>query len=1490
MPIRQTKRNKRLKREYEQFLENPIPNCGAEPLESNIGIWHVNIQVPELDGAVFHFVVTYPENYPDVAPKIVNCSYIKHENVFDDYICLDILSMSEETKNTPFRGWTTAYTISSLLVQLQAFLFESMGDVKGSQRKRMIREARQYYCPISKHSGLDNIRPPILCTREKIEKEQNSSACILKEEVFFLEEMDYVVQSVLYEFCDEGTLAKLRFLKVGGTEAIDLALEKKVYKCYYTLKTIDKKGVVIGIGAKKACMDRVSRATRERKRCLQQLHCSFDFISQEAYKSGVRNNVWKDRDFDCFIPLYINKSHGKYSLPAAEKYILELWNTSGLANHYRRITPDLILATLSKLMNTTVVNMMKKVEDLEAGELQMFDSIKALEGFTGIHHLLLAFCEKYPDIEKIATQRVKRFVESSMVRDKEITPDIGELLIDVALSTYTWDDFSPFWIEECFVRNARWILAKHPNLMELEAKSSCVRLNQSFEATRTGQRLAMFQRFFITEVASPDRLKGEKNKNRILLSEYNRRLGRPPKGMAEKLQGHSRRVLACDNWWDYFELVNFCPPSVDKLSSWLRNSVEVSKLKKYHNERNIWKYCENWVTRPSQTLQHNACNCICAKDLYRLPNNCKVVPGGPKPRLVNKKEAGIDICFVLDCTGSMGSWINSAKESITNIIQEVTRKCDRDVRFAIAGYRDHHSQGYGSDAYVVRSFDFTDDPSEAKRNVSKFSAAGGADYPEAMCCAMKAAADMKWNRDSHQIVITIADAPPHGLITRHDDFPDGCECGQDSLRIAHTMRQNGIVIYTVDCGSTDAVRQTFFHALARITGGYAMDLQDAKLLPKVVLGACMEETALDKMSDKIAPLYEYCLTHHPEGRFEQHCQAVFSECKAKNLCIESSLPPDSYDYSEEHQVKSFAFCMDLKQAKAIHKQEYFIPIKRKTKLCSHMERPVTLQQITKCMKRMKNVLALRKLMKEGCQYKSSKRFTNQAFQIRWKKFNQNRNIRANFEPWAILTTEEKKKLQKIPDGTKVKKIVGTSKADGRNFKKELVGKEIEIFRNDTWITVRVLKILKIFKVSVEYEGFQMTINDKTKWRHLPGSVPEEKPKEEEAKKPVAVETPAVVAQEKIPIREEEKKEKSAAIKAEEAKRPAAPAATKPIARAVPAPAPAVSKAKIAAAPRPAPTGAPKFSIGQLVYCRNERNKPWRVAVIGSVSPLGVRYQNDTPSSPLQTARFFCPIRLTDWVCRCATLVLTQPDERYRTCPTHHLMSGTKIQILEVVNNFAHVVQPVQGWISCAHLAKPTSTVIPETAKINISNATETARINISNTTETAPAPAPAPPAPPKTKKFICKDNLKVYAYPNPNKNTFTFGVIEAATIVEVINFVGDYAQISSPKEGWIRAKNKSRKLIIEAGMKIDKVLPTLIISNVPEDCTAKDLATKCTLSGFPPKGIRIGKDGEGNRIAQLVFETHGHADCIKALGLVHFETVMKITWLEKYLKYREVAL
>merc|ERR1719379_3363018 len=240
---------------------------------------------------------------------------------------------------------------------------------------------------------------------------------------------------------------------------------------------------------------------------------------------GVRNNVWCDRNFDTFIPLYINSKHGARALELAKETLLDMWNDSALTfKAGKQLKPHMILETLSKVMNTTVVNMMKTVEDLESGELQLFDSIKAINGYVSFHHLLLAFVEQYPPIKQIANNQVSQFINNPLCRDKEVTPDIGELLVNLAISDYSWDDFCPGWIEEAFIRNARWICAKYPNLLRFNEKSSCIRLTQSFKATRTGKRLCMFQRFFISQIACPERLAGNPDKCKILLKEYNDRL------------------------------------------------------------------------------------------------------------------------------------------------------------------------------------------------------------------------------------------------------------------------------------------------------------------------------------------------------------------------------------------------------------------------------------------------------------------------------------------------------------------------------------------------------------------------------------------------------------------------------------------------------------------------------------------------------------------------------------------------------------------------------------------------------------------------------------------------------------------------------------------------------------------------------------------------------------------------------------------------------
>ena len=70
----------------------------------------------------------------------------------------------------------------------------------------------------------------------------------------------------------------------------------------------------------------------------------------------------------------------------------------------------------------------------------------------------------------------------------------------------------------------------------------------------------------------------------------------------------------------------------------LRNSVVVSELKQYHNESNIKHFRENWITKPSETIQKNPRHCLCGSNLYELPENFQVIPGGPKPKLVKKKR------------------------------------------------------------------------------------------------------------------------------------------------------------------------------------------------------------------------------------------------------------------------------------------------------------------------------------------------------------------------------------------------------------------------------------------------------------------------------------------------------------------------------------------------------------------------------------------------------------------------------------------------------------------------------------------------------------------------------------------------------------------------------------------------------------------------------------------------------------------------------------
>ena len=77
---------------------------------------------------VFHVIMTFPETYPVEPPKVKPCTMLSHPNIFGDFICLDLLEdghwSADYEKNKAYTGWSSAYSVQSLLVQLQTFLTE----------------------------------------------------------------------------------------------------------------------------------------------------------------------------------------------------------------------------------------------------------------------------------------------------------------------------------------------------------------------------------------------------------------------------------------------------------------------------------------------------------------------------------------------------------------------------------------------------------------------------------------------------------------------------------------------------------------------------------------------------------------------------------------------------------------------------------------------------------------------------------------------------------------------------------------------------------------------------------------------------------------------------------------------------------------------------------------------------------------------------------------------------------------------------------------------------------------------------------------------------------------------------------------------------------------------------------------------------------------------------------------------------------------------
>ena len=138
---------------------------------------------------------------------------------------------------------------------------------------------------------------------------------------------------------------------------------------------------------------------------------------------------------------------------------------------------------------------------------------------------------------------------------------------------------------------------------------------------------------------------------------------------------------------------------------------------------------------------------------------------------VINKVFTLDLAFIIDITGSMGSYLDFAKKQILNIINKIMEDSTVIVRLGFVGYRDYLDS---KDPYIIYN-KLTKKVEKVKEFISSAKVEGGGDC-EDMGGGLTNALNYKWKSNS-RFAILIADVPCHGEqyhgITGFDSYPKG---------------------------------------------------------------------------------------------------------------------------------------------------------------------------------------------------------------------------------------------------------------------------------------------------------------------------------------------------------------------------------------------------------------------------------------------------------------------------------------------------------------------------------------------------------------------------------------------------------------------------------------------------------------------------------------------------------------------------------------------
>ncbi|MEK0419556.1 MAG: hypothetical protein RIQ65_249 [Pseudomonadota bacterium] len=435
---------KRVLKEYVQLEKEPLEGVWVQTDESNVLRCVCYFQVGEF---WIPMVVLFPDNYPIKPPDVgfpidfgytEGASYFKSDGPLKGMmvICLDILGnfahVHNEWAKVKGSGWSPSYTLTSLLVNMQTVILDSIGHKSKTQLENTKKVWEKYVV----ENSIQIPEPTSLKTSSETSSSLDYSCLFPDLEVVSAIQ---VLENKFGELiCPElsAIIEKIRSQQVQpeSSEPV-ITLDPDIF-CWFTTSNYTED--IMGYGIKLKPQGRMVF-----------LSTDGNYISYSAYlKQNLRQYPNKET-FDYFLPAWINPTHSSESEEwpkVLKKCVLDI-------NKSLQITSfnSGVVRIYSDLINTMIVKIMDSRSDTRASTVVFRCLLNLIRTFGYLIDLI-------PELKKSIETQLNQFITNKTSRTKANTPNVGNVLALSLLNnlTLSWPDFIKAFEEECHLRRVLW--------------------------------------------------------------------------------------------------------------------------------------------------------------------------------------------------------------------------------------------------------------------------------------------------------------------------------------------------------------------------------------------------------------------------------------------------------------------------------------------------------------------------------------------------------------------------------------------------------------------------------------------------------------------------------------------------------------------------------------------------------------------------------------------------------------------------------------------------------------------------------------------------------------------------------------------------------------------------------------------------------------------------------------------------------------------------